>query len=55
MGAVHSKQRSEMGSNQIFAHLMIDFNEPSVTEFAQVLDIDSRQPNWPLYIPPTNF
>ena len=55
MGAAHSKQRSEMGPNQVFAHLMIGFNGPSVTEFAQVLDIESRQPNWPLYIPPTNF
>jgi len=32
-----------------------DFNGPSVTEFAELLDFESRQPHWPLYIPPTNF
>lgn len=55
MGATHSKQRSELGHNQVFAHLMIGFNGPSVIEFAQQLDIESRQPNWSLFIPPTNF
>jgi hypothetical protein len=55
MGAAHSKQRSELGHAQVFAHLMIGFNGPSVTEFAELLDFESRQPHWPLYIPPTNF
>ncbi len=26
MGAVHSKQRSEMGHEQVWAHMMIQFN-----------------------------
>jgi hypothetical protein len=57
MGTTHSKQRSELGHThtQVFAHLMIGFNGPSVIEFAQLLDIESGQPNWSLFIPPTNF
>ena len=55
MGAAHSKQRSELGHAQVFAHLMIGFNGPTVTEFAELLDFESRQPHWPLYISPTNF
>jgi hypothetical protein len=50
-----SKQRSELGHAQVFAHLAIGFNGPTVTEFAEELDFESRQPHWPLYIPPTNF
>jgi hypothetical protein len=55
MGATHSKQRHEMGHEQVFANLIIGFNGPSVPEFATQLDIESRQPNWPLYIQPTNL
>ena len=55
MGATHSKQRHEMGHEQVFANLIIGFNGPSVPEFAAQLDIESRQPNWPLYIQPTNL
>jgi hypothetical protein len=55
MGAVHSKQRSEMRHAQVFAHLMIGFNGPTVPEFMELIDIESRQPNWPLYIHPNNF
>jgi hypothetical protein len=29
MGAAHSKQRSELGYAQVFAHLMIGFNGPN--------------------------
>ena len=55
MALAHSKQRSELGHAQLFAHLMIGFNGPTVTEFAEELNFESRQPHWPLYIPPTNF
>jgi hypothetical protein len=55
MSAAHSKQRSEMGHAQVFAHLMIGFNGPTIAEFATLMDIESRQPNWPLYIHPSNF
>ena len=55
MGATHSKQRHEMGHEQVFANLIIGFNGPSVPEFAAQLDIESRQPNWPLYIRPTSL
>ena len=43
LGAAHSKQRSEMGHAQVFAHLMIGFNGPTIDEFATLMDIESRQ------------
>jgi hypothetical protein len=56
MGApAHSKLRSELSHAQVFAHLMIGFNEPSVPDFRAQLDIESRQLNWPLYVHPNNF
>ncbi len=55
MGTAHSKQRSEMGHAQVFAHLMIGFNGPTIDEFATLMNIESRQPNWPLYIHSSNF
>ena len=55
MGAVHTKQRFELGHAQVFAHLMIGFNGPTVDEFTELIDIESRQPNWALYIHPNNF
>jgi hypothetical protein len=41
----HSKQRSELGHAQVFAHLMIGFNGPTVTEIAEELDFEGRQPH----------
>ena len=52
MGATHTKQRSELGRDQVFANLIIGFNGPSVTEFSAQLDIESRQRHWPLYLCP---
>jgi hypothetical protein len=52
MGTVHSKQRSELS---VLAHLMIVFNGPPTLEFAALLEYESRQPRWPLYIAPCNF
>jgi hypothetical protein len=34
MGATHSKQRSEMSHELVFAHMVMGFNGPNVTEFA---------------------
>ena len=55
MASTHTKHRSEMRREQVFAHLMIGFNGPPVPEFAAQLDIESRQPNWPLHIRPNNY
>ncbi len=56
MAGTHTKQRSEMRREQVFAHLMIGFNGPSVPEFSAQLDVESRQPNWPLHIiRPNNY
>ena len=55
MGASHTKQRSELAHAQVFAHLIIGFNGPPINEFTKLIDIESRQPNWPLYIHPCNF
>ena len=52
MGATHTKQRSELCREQVFANLIIGFNGPSVTEFSAQLDIESRQRHWPLYLCP---
>jgi hypothetical protein len=50
-----SKQRSELGNDQVFAHLIIGFNGPSVIDFSTQINTESRQPNWPLYIHPNNY
>ena len=55
MAGTHTKQRSEMRREQVFAHLMIGFNGPPVPEFAAQQDVESRQPNWPLHIRPNNY
>ena len=34
MGAVHSKQRSEMGHEQVWAHMMIQFNGSQLSAYA---------------------
>ena len=54
-GRIHTKERSELSREQVFANLIIGFNGPPVPEFAAQLDAESRQPNWPLYIRPNNF
>ena len=45
MGRAKSKQRSELGSDQVFAHLIIGFNGPSVIDFSTEINTESRQPN----------
>ncbi len=40
MGAVHSKQRSEMGHEQVWAHMMVNFNGPKLSEYANIFIID---------------
>jgi hypothetical protein len=55
MGAIHSKQRSEMSDAQVFAHMIIGFNGPSVKNFAETIRPASTLPNWPLYIHPNNY
>ena len=55
MGAIHSKQRSEMSDAQVFAHMIIGFNGPSVNNFAETIRAASTLPNWPLYIHPNNY
>ena len=55
MGRAKSKQRSELGNDQVFAHLIIGFNGPSVIDFSTQINTESRQPNWPLYIHPNNY
>jgi hypothetical protein len=49
MGSTHTKQRSELSHVQVFARLM---NGPPVQEYAAQLDVDSRLPQWLLYIRP---
>ena len=55
MGAAHSKERSELSDAQVFAHMVIGFNVPSVHEFAERTRAASKLPNWPLYIHPNNY
>ncbi len=35
MGAIHSKQRSEMSDVQVFAHMIIGFNGPRFNYFSR--------------------
>ncbi len=55
MGATYSKQRSEMSDAQVFVHMIIGFNGPSVNKFAEIIRAASTLPNWPLYTHPNNY
>jgi hypothetical protein len=52
MGAVHTKERSrsELSHQQVvMAHVVIGFNGPSVREFAESIDRESKEkvgPEW---------
>ena len=41
MGAAHSKERSELSSSQTLAHMVMNFNGPTVAKFAAEIDRDS--------------
>ena len=55
MGAVHSKQRSEMSHEQVWAHMMIQFNGPQLSEYAKKIDMESRVPNWWGHVGTSNY
>ena len=49
MGAAHTKERSELSHKQVMAHVVIGFNGPSVREFAESIDRESKEkvgPEW---------
>ena len=55
MGAVHSKRRSEMSHEQVWAHMMVQFNGPPLGTYAQTLDAESRMLNWWGHVNHTNY
>jgi hypothetical protein len=55
MGAVHSKQRPEMSHEQVWAHMMIQFNGPQLSEYAKKIDMESRVPNWWSHLGTSNY
>jgi hypothetical protein len=56
MGAVHTKLRSEMSREQVWAHMMIQYNGPTLAAYAEQLDVESRIPNnWWGHVNQSNF
>ncbi len=57
MGAAHAKERSELSHKQVMAHVVIGFNGPSVREFAELIDRESKEkvgPEWWGFVHPSN-
>jgi hypothetical protein len=56
-GATHTKSRSELSHDQVFANMMIGFNGPGTEIFGAALERDSKAlgRNWWGFIPPNNF
>jgi hypothetical protein len=46
MGATHTKTRSDLSHEQVWAHMMVQFNGPSLPAYAQMLNAESIAPNW---------
>ena len=57
MASTHGKARSEMSHKQVFAHMMIAFNGPTVPNFAANAHLESQElgHRWWGYIKPNNF
>jgi hypothetical protein len=55
MGAVHTKQRSEMSHEQVWAHMVIQYNGPTLAAYAEQLDVESRMPNWWGHVNQSNY
>jgi len=57
MGAAKSKGRSELSVKQVMAYMVIGFNGPSLKDFADMVDTESKtfQKQWWGYQSPTNF
>jgi hypothetical protein len=35
-----------MGHEQVWAHVMVNFNGPKLSEYANKIDVESKVPNW---------
>jgi len=55
MGAVHSTLRSEMGHEQVWAHMIVHFNGPKLLEYANKINVESKVPNWWGHIGTSNY
>ena len=55
MGAVHSTLRSEMGHEQVWAHMIVHFNGPKLFEYANKINVESKVPNWWGHIGTSNY
>jgi hypothetical protein len=56
MGAVHSKCHTKTSrGEQVWAHMMVQFNGPPLGNYAQTLDAESRMHNWWGHVNHTNL
>ena len=57
MGAAKTKGRSELSVKQVMAYMVIGFNGPSLKDFSDMVDIESKtfQKQWWGYRSSTNF
>jgi hypothetical protein len=55
MGATYTKTRSDLSHEQVWAHMMVQFNGPSLPAYAQMLNADSIAPNWWGHVGHSNY
>ena len=55
MGATHTKTRSGISHEQVWANMMVQFNGPSLSVYAKRLDTESRVPNWWGHVARSNY
>ena len=55
MSATHTKERQEMTNEQVWAHMVIQYNGPELNEYTQTLDAESRVPNWWGHVSQNNY
>ena len=55
MGATHTKERQEMTNEQVWAHMVIQYNGPELDEYTKILDVESRVPNWWGHVSHSNY
>jgi hypothetical protein len=55
MSATHTKERQEMTNEQVWAHMVIQYNGPELDEYTQTLDAESRVPNWWGHVSQNNY
>ena len=56
MSATHTKARQEMSNEQVWAHMVVQYNGPELDAYAEKLDVDSSSvPSWWGHVSQNNY